>query len=62
MVSLYLACQAAMAAPAAAALAPWDSLGHWCGGKHPHLPLGPLLCHQPGRADSVWEHRAGTSG
>jgi len=24
-------------------------------GKHPHLPLGPLLCHQPGRADSVWE-------
>lgn len=31
-------------------------------GKHPHLSLGPLLCYQPGRADSTWEHRAGEVG
>lgn len=35
VVLLYLACHAAIAAPAAVALAPQDSLWHWCGWKTP---------------------------
>lgn len=39
VVSLYLACQAAIAAPAAAVPAPCDSLWHWHGWKTPTSPF-----------------------